>query len=191
VSGKQAGPGRQPAREREGPLRRWRRRYLAYQRLYPLWRALYFAHPELQLLMPPGPIASTMTLRRLDRRLRQRVIDILDGERVLAEHMDPTVAAEPDRLGRAARLAGMELDAAVQAASLAAALHQVRGHLTLPRPGDAQDPGDLPTAPGLEALDDVNLALEVARLEAVAAAYTGSPVVQQALIATGYAGADE
>jgi hypothetical protein len=131
-----------------------------------------------------------MTLRYLDRRLRQRVIDILDGERVLAEHMDPAVAAETDRLGRAAGLAGMELDAAIQAASLAAALHRVRGHLTLPRPGDAQDPDDLPTAPGLEALDDVNLALEVARLEAVSAAYTGSPVVQQALIATGHAEPD-
>lgn len=188
MNDQQGGPARQPpAREREGPLRRWRRHYLAYQRLYPLWRALYFAHPELQLLMPPGPIASAMTLRHMDRRLRRRVVEILDGERVLGEHMDPAVAAETDRLGRAAGLAGLDLEAAVQAASLAAALHRMRGHLTLPRPDDAPDPADVPSAPGLEALDEVNLDLEVTRLETISAAYTDSPIVKQALTATGHA----
>jgi hypothetical protein len=97
--------------------------------------------------------------------------------------MDPQVADVARRLARTAGLQGIEVEAVVEAAQVAAALHTTRFRLTLPRPGDAADPAELPSAPELETLDQVNMDLELTWLEAVSTAYASSPLVRQALVA--------
>lgn len=135
--------------------------------------------------MPPGPVTDAFTVRYLDDRLYRRVIDIRDGLLVLREHMDPEVADVAWRLSRKAGLDGIELEAVVEAARVASALHKTRSQLTLPRPGDAADPDDIPSAPELQAFDQVNRDLEIIRLEAISTAYATSPLVRQALVEAG------
>jgi hypothetical protein len=179
------GAGSAGERGHRQPTRRigeWTRRYRAYRRLYPLWQALFRAHPEMPLLMPPGPLTDALTVRHLNQRLRQRAIEIHDGLLVLRDHMDAQVADVARRLARTAGLQGIEAQAVVEAAQVAAALHKTRFRLTLPRPGDAADPAELPNAPELEAFEQVNTDLELTWLEAVSTAYASSPLVRQALV---------
>jgi hypothetical protein len=68
---------------------------------------------------------------------------------------------------------------------VAAALHKTRWRLTLPRPGDASEPADIPSVPELEAFDQVNRELEITWREAVSTAYATSPLVKQALAEAG------
>ncbi|MEV4515235.1 MAB_1171c family putative transporter [Dactylosporangium sp. NPDC049525] len=67
-----------------GGLRRWTSRYVALQRLRPLWLELSTAAPEVVLGDPPGRLGELLTLRSVELRLYRRVIEIRDAQWLLA-----------------------------------------------------------------------------------------------------------
>ncbi|GID91022.1 hypothetical protein Adi01nite_04340 [Amorphoplanes digitatis] len=89
----------------------WVRRLRTYRRLYPLWRLLYEATPEIAF--DPGP------LRDVEFRLVRRVVEIRDGWLALRPYFDARVAREA--AGRCGQQ-GRERQEAVHAAVLVAAV---------------------------------------------------------------------
>ncbi|WP_128763716.1 MAB_1171c family putative transporter [Micromonospora sp. MW-13] len=75
-------------------LRRWTRRYLAYQRLFPLWRAVYRAAPTVALGPRDSRLRSLLTLCDLEFLLYRRVIEIRDGQLAL-RNLVPAGTAGP------------------------------------------------------------------------------------------------
>ncbi|WP_034273664.1 MAB_1171c family putative transporter [Haloechinothrix halophila] len=80
------------------------RRYRAYRDLYPLWRALLSANPDLAL----EPNAGRRAVRDLDFRLHRRVIEIRDGIRWLRPYHSADVADAGDAGADDARRAHAE-----------------------------------------------------------------------------------
>lgn len=66
-------------------LRRWIRQYCSYQRLYPLWQAVYRAAPTVALDPRPSRLRNRLTFRDLDYLLYRRVIEIRDGQLALLD----------------------------------------------------------------------------------------------------------
>jgi Family of unknown function (DUF6545) len=97
----------------------WLRRYIAYQRLYPLWKVLHAGTPAIAL-QPPR---SRWSVRDLGFRLLRLIIEIRDGQFALRPWMDPAAAEYAHRHGRAAGYTGDQLLALVEAATITAALH--------------------------------------------------------------------
>ncbi|WP_329059780.1 MAB_1171c family putative transporter [Amycolatopsis sp. NBC_01480] len=130
----------------------WLGRWLRYRRLRPLWTALYRADPAIALdprrLVPWG----------LRMRLYRRVIEIRDGLLALQPYRDPAVAVAARESGIRDGLRGRRLDAAVEAAAVAAALSARADGVV---PGAAESIG-----PGGEDLDS-----DTAFLSEVAVAY--------------------
>lgn len=145
----------------------WVERYRAHRRLYPLWRALYQAAPEIALLPPPSALADALAVRDLDFRLYRRVVEIRDGSLALRRYLEPQVVEEAQQRCQAAGLSDEEAQAVVEAASLAAAL-QARVH------GRAVDQ-PLRT---LQTHGGGDVTSEVRHLEGVARAYQHSPIVR-------------
>jgi hypothetical protein len=143
----------------------WCGRYRRYRRLGPLWRDLYRADPEIAL--DPPSVPDLLALRHLRLRLYRRVIEIRDGLLALRPYRDPDVAAVARDRAIRAGLVGQQREAAVEAATIAAAL---RARASGPPPDEAHEE---PVAGG----DD--LAAETAFLSLVARAYrpavTASP----------------
>ena len=117
----------------------WAARYLAYQRLRPLWQTLYRATESIALEDPgdtgvlrgrigrvvvrdPQALTDTMNLRDLDYRLVRRVVEIQDGRLALRPYLDAAVADSAELQARGAGLADQELQASVEAAVIAAAV---------------------------------------------------------------------
>ncbi|HEY7596840.1 MAG TPA: MAB_1171c family putative transporter [Actinophytocola sp.] len=98
----------------------WARRYGHYQRLGPLWRALYQAEPAIALDPPAGP--DVLRVRGLRLRLYRRVIEIRDGLLALHPYREHDVAAAARRHATRAGMRGRRLEATVEAAAVAAAL---------------------------------------------------------------------
>lgn len=67
-----------------GGLRRWTSRYVALQRLRPLWAQLSAAAPGVVLGDPPGRLGELFALRSVELRLYRRVIEIRDAQWLLA-----------------------------------------------------------------------------------------------------------
>lgn len=67
-----------------GGLRRWTSRYVALQRLRPLWLELSTAAPGVVLGNPPGRFGEVINLRSVELRLYRRVIEIRDAQWLLA-----------------------------------------------------------------------------------------------------------
>jgi hypothetical protein len=152
-----------------GTALRWRRRYRAYRRIYPLWLALCRATPEIALDPPRSPVADALTAGNLRFRLYRRVIEVWDGRLALRPFLDPGVADLAHRLACGAGLSGERRQAVVEAASLAAAVEaKAQGWRA---PADASF-----EAPGGTSLDG-----EVDWLEKVALAYARSTVVRDVL----------
>jgi hypothetical protein len=148
-------------------LARWVGRYRAHRRLYPLWRDLARATPEIALAPPRSALADALTVRDLGFRLYRRVIEIRDGGLALRPHLDPAVAEQVRAACRAAGLPEEEAEAVVEAACLAAALEAKRR-------GEAAH-----TAAGTLGLaGGADVASEVALLERVAGCYRRSPIVR-------------
>ena len=99
----------------------WLSRHRRYRSLGPLWRALYHADPAIALDPPTVPDA--LVLGRVRLRLYRRVIEIRDGLLALRPYRDPAVATAARHRATHAGLHGQRLDAAVEAAVIAAALH--------------------------------------------------------------------
>jgi len=144
-------------------------RYRAYKQLYPLWLALYQAMPQIALM--PAESCRTCPARDLDFLLYRRVIEIRDGQLSLRPFFDNRVAATAARFGRASGLTGKDLDAAVEASVLAAAMRA--------RNNERHVSTAVPDAPG-----GSDLCSEIASLVPVARAFARSPVVRAVLAAT-------
>lgn len=99
----------------------WRNRHHRYRTLGPLWRALYRADPAIAL--DPPTVPDLLVLGRVRLRLYRRVIEIRDGLLALRPYRDPGVATTARDRATQAGLHGQHLDAAVEAAVIAAALH--------------------------------------------------------------------
>lgn len=132
-------------------------RHRRYRQLGPLWRSLYRADPAIALDPPTMP--DFLVLGRIRLRLYRRVIEIRDGLLALRPYRDPAVAAAARERAHRAGLHGARLDAAVEAAVVAAALRAR---------ADGVAPGDTENAT-VTGGDD--LAAETAFLGLVASAY--------------------
>jgi hypothetical protein len=115
----------------------WVSNYRAYQRLYPLWRDLYRAVPEIALNPPAPSFVARISHGDLRYRLYRRVIEIRDGLLAMRPYMNAepapaaAVAAVGDRDGSTTRPVGTAVEepeggqarrAAAEAARLKAAL---------------------------------------------------------------------
>ncbi|WP_147287992.1 MAB_1171c family putative transporter [Nocardia pseudobrasiliensis] len=97
-------------------------RYRRFRRLGPLWRALYDAVPEMALTPPRRTGLLGGPGRRLDFRLYRRIVEIRDARMALLPFFSIEVADTVRRHAEARGLSGRRLDAAVEAANLAAAI---------------------------------------------------------------------
>jgi hypothetical protein len=158
----------------------WVDRYRSYRELHPLWLALYRATPEIALVPPTAAWRDKLTIRDLDFRLYRRVIEIRDGRLALRPHFVPDVAATARRLGEAAGLSGDDLQATIDAATLAAALRaKARNEAVTASPAGGVLASDHDSATGAD------LSSEVRWLKRIARTFAGSPVVTTALAVTG------
>ncbi|MEV7616649.1 MAB_1171c family putative transporter [Streptomyces sp. NPDC089799] len=135
-------------------LLEWSRTYRSYRALYPLWRDLYEASPDIAL-EPPGASVSD-----LDYRLHRRVVEIRDGWRDLRPYID---RATPGSGGPESGASEESRQAFTEAAQLKQALQAKR---TGTIPHDNKDAGDF------EDRDSDNFTAEVAWLTKVASAYS-------------------
>jgi hypothetical protein len=106
----------------DGRVAEWVHRFATYQRLRPLWLALYRVNPQIALTPPPPALLDRLDPRDLDLRLYRRVVEIRDGRLALQEYLDPDAV---DRIREQAvneGKTGQHLDAAVEAAILNAGL---------------------------------------------------------------------
>ncbi|MFD4786104.1 MAB_1171c family putative transporter [Streptomyces sp. NPDC058459] len=134
-------------------LARWARSYRSYRALYPLWRDLYEASPDI-VLEPPGASVS-----ELNYLLHRRVVEIRDGWRDLRPYIDRTSSAG----GAVAPGAGERPGQAFAEAA------QIRQALRAKRAGFI--PADNKDAADFEDRDTDNFGAEVAWLTKVASAY--------------------
>lgn len=146
---------------------RWLDRRRACRRLYPLWRDLCRAAPDIALDAVPSGLADALVVQDLGFRLYRRVVEIRDGRLAVGTHLPPGVAEHAESMGRDAGLTGNKLHAVVEAGCLRAAI-QARS-LAYQNSGNPALP---PTIGGAEVAD------EVAFLELVADAYRRSPIVR-------------
>jgi len=98
----------------------WLQRYLLYQRLGPLWRALYRAEPAIALDPPGTP--DLLRFKQLRLHLYRRVIEIRDGLLALQPYREPHILATARERAIQAGLHGRQLHATMEAAALVAAL---------------------------------------------------------------------
>ncbi len=143
--------------------------YRALRQLYPLWQALYRATPGIALAAPGGKIRERVDLRDLRFRLHSRIIEIRDGRLALRQYFRRDVARKAEQVAQAQGLTGEDKTAAVEAATLAAAVQDK----TAGRPA-VQDPILEPVAPG-----GADLAGELSFLRRVTRAYTHPRAVRR------------
>jgi hypothetical protein len=152
----------------------WASHYRAHQRLYPLWRRLCEAVPEIALVPPSSRWRDALAVRDLHFRLHGRIIEIHDAQLLLRPYRHPQVAQTTAALGRRAGLDGAELRAVVEAASLAAAVQALAQHQPVTgEPALAATP----SGPDLQR-ELTDLPSEITWLMRVATAYTHSPLVR-------------
>jgi hypothetical protein len=159
--------------------RAWLRHYRAHRALYPLWRFLYEAVPEIALEPPPGMWQGRLRLRHLSFALHRRIVEIHDAQLVLRPYRDPRVAEAAATLAGQAGLDGENLRALAEAASLASAVQNAKVQHEVGTPAVSLD------AIGRNHSSPVgaDLSSEIAWLTRVAR-FTASPLVAAALAAT-------
>ncbi|WP_372410177.1 MAB_1171c family putative transporter [Streptomyces luteireticuli] len=157
---------------RVSDVRRMARNFVTYQRLHPLWHALFTATPGIALNPRPANRLARLLPGDIDFRLYRRVIEIQDGLLALRPYMDPDIVTAARRSGHEAGLSGDALRARAQAVSLAAALRAKRDH----RQRSAEEPAPL----GPDTAEGGGYADEVAWLLRVARAYTALPPAESA-----------
>jgi hypothetical protein len=144
----------------------WVGRYRAHRRLYRLWRALCQAVPNIALEPPVAAWRETLRARHLTFRVQRRCTEIRDAQLALRPWLDPQAAGAAEQLGRQAGLDGEQLQAVVEAATLAVAVQAKLAGRAPPRERGAV------AGPGGSDLDS-----ESRWLGRVASAYLHSPVV--------------
>jgi len=146
-------------------MRDWLRKWRSFRALRPLHRALEQAMPGI-VFVAPG--------KRFDphHRVRRQLIELSDFRLALAPSLDPAVADAARHLGEQAALSTQDLQAAVQATQIRAALKS-RVH------------GNLNTATGHSDVDTVQdgttVAGELDQWERISRAFAASPIVTAAL----------
>jgi hypothetical protein len=151
---------------------RWFGDHRSYRLLHPLWLALHEASPEL-FLVPPEPGSGRRWHRDVGFLLYRQVIEIRDGQLALRPYVDPGVTEVAAELGRRAGLSREGVQAASEAAAVAAGIAaKTRGRR--PRPGPAPRGG----VPG-----GADVTAEIAWLTRVSRAFATSPIVPAALAA--------
>ncbi len=149
--------------------RRLARNFWAYQRLHPLWRALYGALPHIALSPEPPTLLARLSRfapRDINYRLYRKVIEIQDGLLVLRPYMEPAAMAAAGRDAQRAGLSGEELRATVYATAVRAALRAKRDNAPV---------GAHPVVPEPSSAKEGDYAGEVAWLLSVARAYKSLP----------------
>lgn len=139
----------------------WLHRYRLHLQLSPLWKALHRAEPDIAL--DPPSVPDVFVVRNLRLRLYRRVIEIRDGLLALNPYRDPAVAAEARARAVQDGLSGQELEAAVEAAVVAAALR-------------SRAQGSPSTAPDSPVTGGGDLDSDTTFLSHVARAYRGNPI---------------
>ncbi|WP_019872110.1 MAB_1171c family putative transporter [Salinispora oceanensis] len=155
------------ARQLDG-LSAWLRLLRTYQRLYPLWVDLCRSTDnEYALDKPTSRLVDTARAARdVKMRTYRLIIEIRDAQLALRPYLDAAEVDRARRSGARAGLAGVELEAVVEAAALAASIAGKQGgHSTDEESmtGHTEVGGDL--------------ASEVDWLTQVARAYRDSPIV--------------
>ncbi|MFB9924380.1 MAB_1171c family putative transporter [Amycolatopsis halotolerans] len=114
---------------------RWLRAYLRYRRLGPLWTMMRKAVPGIVLNTGGG----------VHLALYRRIIEIRDGHLALREHFDPAVAERAAYIARRTGIAPDRIPAAIEAASIVAALTAHREGRRFRAAADYRPPGLAPT----------------------------------------------
>lgn len=126
------------------------RQWFAYRRalinLYPLWVAMCVAMPAIVLdpILPRWK--DRLSVGEMDYRLYRRIIEIWDARRLLKSHISPQVVEQARAAGQKRGLSGNKLAAAVEAASIKAALYAVshdHAPATLKNMHNRRESGDL------------------------------------------------
>ena len=108
----------------------WLNRCRSLRQLYPLWRTLCEAAPEIALTPPPSPLADALNFRDLRFRLYRRVVEIRDGELALRRYLDTTVPQYARVACAEAGIPAEQVAEIVEAACLAAAIRaRARGQV--------------------------------------------------------------
>jgi hypothetical protein len=165
---------------------RWARQARSLRRLAPLWRALSAAVPDVAL--ESGDSLAEFGRRQIGIRLYRRVIEIRDAQLVLVAGAAPAVARRAEQAGCRRGLAGDDLRAYVEAATLRSALDAARARagaapatvradapatVRADAPAGVRvEPAARPPLAGSPAVDrDASLSAECRYLEKVAAAF--------------------
>ncbi|ARF53725.1 MAB_1171c family putative transporter [Streptomyces gilvosporeus] len=143
--------------------RRLVRNFVTYQRLHPLWRAVYAAVPDIALDPHRAGRLARFLPGDISYRLYRMVIEIQDGLLALRPYMAPDVATGARKSAEDAGLSGDRLHAMVQARSLVSALRARQ---------DDRAPVRTSGEPGPESAKGGGYTEEVAWLLEVARAYT-------------------
>lgn len=110
-----------------GPVSAYRRRWRAYQVIYPLWQYILQPFPDLVLNGLEGPADPRLAVfpQRLKTLLYRRIMEIRDARLRLKPYFEAQVAEQARQTAQAAGLSEIDCDAATEAALLHAALAAV------------------------------------------------------------------
>jgi hypothetical protein len=109
-------------------LYNWLDRYRASRDLYPLWRRLCDAAPEIALVPPRSRVGDALDVRDLRFRLYRRVVEIRDGELALRPYLEASVVERVRDICSTLGVPEEERAETVEAACVAAALRaKLRG----------------------------------------------------------------
>ncbi|MDP9372739.1 MAG: hypothetical protein M3Q65_09870 [Chloroflexota bacterium] len=154
----------------------WGTRYRAYRQLYPLWRDLHRATPQIALTAlfrpPRSALEDALAINDIGLRLYRRTIKIQDGAVALQPYTDASVEDDARTLCHRCSLAPKETHAVVKATGLAGAIRAKRLKHRVTRPATIHVNQDA-----------ANFASEVTYLQQVARAYSRSPIVSAVLAA--------
>lgn len=149
-----------------------------YRRLTPLWTDLREVVPTIELFpQSPGMLYLIALLRQPESRLVRRVVEIRDAYLQLRPHLDPRAARIARQRGTTAGLEGEQLEATVEAATIAAAVRAYRQ----PGPGPCSYGHAAPVLGFGNTEEDSHPSGEVAWLIQVTQAYARSPIVRATL----------
>ena len=144
----------------------WLTSYRYHRTIYPLWHAFYEAVPSIALDPPSTRWQAVWSPRDVKFRTLRRVIEIRDGRLAICPYIDPSMEGEARRQAADAGLTSDRLEAAIEAAQIAAGLQAIAGGVA---PSETDEP---PTLPGFR-----EISAELRWLSRVAAAFTSQPKV--------------
>lgn len=140
----------------------WLGQYRALRQLYPLWRDLYRATPQIALDPPSSEGADTVAFRDVGFRLYRRVTEIHDGVTALESYIDASMKEKADRVCKQMGITRQQAGVTVEALMLAQAIHAKQGGKR------TSEPLRSPLM-----MTQENLEHEVQHLKGVARAYRG------------------